>query len=491
MPDTRPVHLIVIDGWHPGLLAAERARLPALSHLVRHGVLDEGCISTFPTVTPTALATLVTGGGPDWHGIPGIMWYHRGEDRYVHYWPSPQKLAAGTMRQVVEDIVHHLNHSHLKAPSTVFERLEDAGWRCGHVNYPVGRGRTLHRARLPFLLAQLLGTRELAVPGPRHVYLGDLIRPEGFWPSGVFGRYGIVDARAAAYGHAMIRRWRPDFSLIYLNEHDMHSHRAGPMGCGRSLRAVDAAVGHLLDAYGGWAAAVREARWILVGDHAQSAIGGVPGHAVRVFRQFPGFSVAPLARGGLWRDGHDLAVAPNDRAMLLTVRDPARRPELVAELAAWPCVQQLAWREAGWDHVLDPGAGAHLAWRPGQAWHDALGQGWELVGDLAALELHVTAPGMLGWGSYPDALGRLMASLSSGVDLVVTARRGYEFTTGVTMGRGNHGSLEREDSLVPLLTVGLPPVPRPARTLDVAGLILRAFGVTTPAGTPQPTCHRG
>ncbi|HEY9899393.1 MAG TPA: alkaline phosphatase family protein [Pantanalinema sp.] len=481
MRDTRPLHLIVIDGWHPALLQQERDRLPAFSFLAAAGALDLECVSTFPTVTPSALSTLVTGAMPSAHGIRGIMWYHREEDRYVHYWPSHQSLVMGTMPRVLRDIFVHLNGAHLSAATpTVFEVLEGAGLVCGNVNFPITRGACLHRATLPWPICWLAGMApDLAVSGPRHCYLGDFVPMRGFGRQGLFGRFGINDDRAGDYGAAMIKRLRPDFSLVYLNEHDLRSHHAGPMGCAYSLSIIDRQLAKLMDAYGSWEKAISEARWILVGDHAQSPIGGVPGYAVNVLKAFKGLMVAPLAVGGLSARSADLAIAPNDRSALIYLRDPGRLADVLEQVALWPSVDQIAWREGGGYCAMSAGSARVVRWREGGARRDPHGRAWDLSGDPAVLDVRLPALGRIDYREYPDALSRLADALDGGADVVITARRGYEFTTGFTMGKGNHGSLAKEDSMVPLLTVGLPPLMAPARTSDVAHLVLAAFGLAS------------
>lgn len=481
MRDHRPLHLIVIDGWHPGLLQQERDRLPAFSFLAAAGLLDLECVSTFPTVTPSALSTLVTGVMPSVHGIRGIMWYHREEDRYVHYWPSHQSLVRGTLPRVLRDIFVHLNGAHLSVSTpTVFERLEAAGLVCGNVNFPITRGSCLHRAALPRLVSWLAGLEsDLAVSGPRHCYLGDFVPMPGFGKQGLFGRFGINDDRAGDYGAAMIKELRPDFSLVYLNEHDLRSHHAGPMGCAYSLAIIDRQLAKLMDAYGSWENAVSEARWILVGDHAQSPIGGRPGYAVNVFKAFKGLSVAPLAVGGLHAREADLAIAPNDRSALIYLRDPARLSDVLEQVARWPSVDQIAWREGRDCCAMSAESGRVLRWRAGGDRLDPHGRAWQLAGDPGVLGLRLLRDGGIGGLAYPDALSRLADALAGGADVVLTAKRGYEFTTGITMGKGNHGSLAKEDSMVPLLTVGLPPLGAPSRTSDVARLVLAAFGLSS------------
>ena len=484
MRDPRPIHLIIIDSWHPRLLMQEIERLPALSHLLRGGLLDPACISTFPTVTPTALSTLVTGLPPQRHGIQGIMWYSRSEDRYVHYWPSPQSLRQGTLPRVLRDVLVDMNGTHLQAASpTLFELLEDRGLSVGCVNFPVSRGRHRHAATLPWLLRWVSGLdKTIALPGPRHFYYGDVLRPEGFKARGPFFKYGLTDRRAGDYAARMIRENRPTFQLVYLNEHDLRSHQHGPMGCAYSLRIIDQQLAKLMDAYGGWERAVREARWILVGDHAQSPIGGFPGYAVNVYRAFAGFKIATPGGAGLQAGGHDLAIAPNDRSALLYLADRSLIPRLRDLMSSWPSVEQIAWKEAGpegWITCMQAETRRTLSWKPDGPYRDAFGRHWDLKGDWSVLDLRHNGPNLVD-GLFPDALGRLEGILRGEPDMVITAKLGYEFTTGFTMGKGNHGSLHREDSCVPLLTVGLSPPQRPMRTQDVVPMILDALDLDPP-----------
>ena len=79
--------LAVIDSLKPDMLdrAISEERAPALAALRERGVYVPDCVSSFPSVTPVASATIATGVGPDQHHIASMNWYHRGEERYVEY----------------------------------------------------------------------------------------------------------------------------------------------------------------------------------------------------------------------------------------------------------------------------------------------------------------------------------------------------------------------------------------------------------------------
>ena len=84
MPAIKPLILIVIDGLTPSVFegAVGDSRTPSLTFLAEHGRYDRA-VSTFPSLTPVCLSSLATGGHPDVHHIPHLVWYHRDEKRIV------------------------------------------------------------------------------------------------------------------------------------------------------------------------------------------------------------------------------------------------------------------------------------------------------------------------------------------------------------------------------------------------------------------------
>jgi hypothetical protein len=132
-------------------------------------------------------------------------------------------------------------------------------------------------------------------------------------------------------------------------------------------------------------------------------------------------------------------------------------------------------------------AGAELRFRPGTGVEDLRGREWELDGDAAVLG--EVRDGRFTSDAYPDALGRLWTALVAPYagDVLVSLADRYEcvdWGDATHVGGGSHGSLHRDDSLGPLLMVGLDQAvePREQWTLrDVSALVLEHFGV---AGSP-------
>ena len=474
MQDSRPVYLILIDGWAPRWLAREMANLPNLSRLAAAGACQWQVCSTFPSVTPTAIATLVTGVSPMRHGIRGILWYHLAEDRYVHYWPSPERLWHGGWSRMWRDIVVDLNARHLSRDAlTLFETLDGSGLRVASINMPVHRGPVMHPVRVPGWL-QRMGRfePELELMGPRHWVWGEFTSDAS--RVGLAGLHGLTDAFSIEAAVRMIREVSPDFMAIYLGDHDGHSHRLGPDRCGASLRRIDGLLGRLMDAHGSSEKAVQRARWILVGDHAQTRLYG-GGASIDLARLLATrFNVASLVQGGLLAGDPGLAVAPNDRMAYIHASDPLVFERVRAFLIGVPAIALVAWSEEGRTVCMETDRKRRLAWWPGRHYRDSAGQRWGIEGDLEVLDCRVEGS-ILHWGRFPDAFERLRGALDRPGDLVVVAREGHEFHTGLGMGRGNHGGLCSGDSLVPMISVGMPPLEGFVRLQDIATWIVSAF----------------
>ncbi|TMK71583.1 MAG: alkaline phosphatase family protein, partial [Actinobacteria bacterium] len=129
LPATKPIILIVIDGLTPSVFEAAVGdpRAPTLTFLAEHGRYERA-VSTFPSLTPVCLSSIATGGHPDVHHIPHLVWYHRGERRIVEYGSSFGAMRAAGMTRGILDTIINMNRQHLADDCvTVYEALEDSG----------------------------------------------------------------------------------------------------------------------------------------------------------------------------------------------------------------------------------------------------------------------------------------------------------------------------------------------------------------------------
>ena len=437
--------LIVIDGLTPAVLerAVEGEDVPALSFLMGQGEYRRA-VTTFPSLTPVCLSSIATGAHPDVHEIPHLVWYHRGEQRLVEYGSSFGAVRAAGTTRAIRDVVFNLNEEHLsKSAVTVFEALEAAGLVTAAVNMVCYRGPARHAPLVPWLTRPAYG--------PSRFFYFNLFESDVTGaPLAVRTRArGSVDEYARVVGRWLVTRDGFDFLVFYLPDYDFASHAAGPEAAQAALAHADRAIATLLEAAGGREEFLERYAVLLCSDHGQTQVD----RAVRLEEAFAGLSLFHRANGL----AAQLAVTASNRA------------GMVYRLAGCPeTPRELAERLDGRGHVV------------------LFREDRSVVGRLDGDELRF-APVADGWETsgveevlaQPDALERAWAALANpnAGDLVVSAAPGAEFMDlggRHHAGGGSHGSLERGDSEVPMLSVGAGAPP--ARIVDVTPRVLELFG---------------
>jgi predicted AlkP superfamily pyrophosphatase or phosphodiesterase len=89
--------LITIDGFDPSYL--NFPDLPTLQRLIAEGTLCLDCETTFPTLTTSCMASLLTGTYPATHNVPSSAFYDKATDQRVD---APRSLAVPTMAEVLQ-----------------------------------------------------------------------------------------------------------------------------------------------------------------------------------------------------------------------------------------------------------------------------------------------------------------------------------------------------------------------------------------------------
>jgi hypothetical protein len=410
----RAAILIVIDGLTPGVFegAVGDAQMPTLTMLAEAGDYRRAT-TTFPSLTPVCLTSLVTGTHPDAHYIPHLVWWKRDERRIVEYGSSFGAIRAAGTRRAIRDTIIGMNQEHLSRDvSTVYEDAEDAGLVAAAVNITCYRGRTRHTPTVPGLAS--------AAFGPQRFFYYNLFEsdPAGA-PLSVRNRAaGTIDEYAAAVGRWLVTRDGFDLLVYYLSDLDFASHVHGPDGTVDALRAADRNVQALVDAAGGAEAFLDRYGVILCSDHGQTNVHNVTrlqaaGTVTASNRAGMVYTDAPrsVAEGLDADESVDLALFLEDGEVVAR-RNGDEDPALLEE---YPDGRERA--EAA---LRNPNAGEVIV---------SAADGWEFT-DLA--------------GAHHR-------------------------------GGGSHGALAAGDSLVPMLSVGLGPPP--ARTIDVKDALLSGLGV--------------
>jgi hypothetical protein len=486
----RPKKLVlaVIDALKPEMLdrAVEHGRAPALKVLLENGTFVRDCVSTFPSVTPVAAATICTGAMPDEHDIPSMNWYLRGEERYVEYGSSFEASRTFGLLRSLYDTVYNLNMAHLSQDvETVFERLQGAGVRTAGTTYLIYRGHTRHAALEGGLYSRLarVGGFRHAVWGPDELFYADLFDSRRTECRSTLGMPGQRDQHSACVGAHCVEHDLCDFMLLSLPDNDTHSHKRGPFAQVTSIASADRALERVMHVAGGPRKFLEDHAVIVMSDHAQVAVS----HSVNLLAEaFAEWKVLD-AEGG--PDDAEIAVCPSQRSAQVYVLDRERRkelvPKVVRDLKVVDGVDLIAWR-AGPEAAVWTRRG-ELRLSPGGDLIDPRGGSWDVDGDLEALELTVE-DGRIDSEAYPLAPARLWSALrcAHGGDVLVSATAGYEFVDwgGVAhIGGGSHGSLHRGDSHAALLMCGVegPPggTPEQWSIADVTPMVLDHFAVAS------------
>ncbi|MBA2343316.1 MAG: alkaline phosphatase family protein [Thermoleophilaceae bacterium] len=483
--------LAVIDSLRPEMLdrAIADGRAPALAGLVERGTFVRDCVSTFPSVTPVASATIATGLDPGEHRIPGMNWFHRGEQRYVEYGSSFQATRAFGLLRSLHDTVYNMNMAHLtRDRKTVFEHLDDAGLRTACTTYLIYRGRTRHELDDEAAYGRLAKALQFrhAVWGARELFYADLFDSRSTGCRSTLGLPGQRDQHTGCVGAHLVEHDLFDFMLFSLPDTDTHSHRRGPDAQVTAIENADRALDRIMHVAGGLDAFLEDHAVIVMSDHAQTAVE----RSINLAEALPERRV--LGPGAVSVGDAEVAVCPNARgAMVYALGDDDRErrvSDLASDLRALEGADVVAHRsaEAG-------GAGEAVVWSPrgelrfapGGDWADARDGSWSVDGDPATLDLTLR-DGRVRSGDYPDALGRLWSAFESpnAGDLLLSAAPGYEFVDwggAHHVGGGSHGSLHRGDSHSTLVMCGLEgdePQEREQWALaDVTPLALKHFSV--------------
>ena len=500
----KKVLLIVIDALSARHVNAafDSGQLPNMLRLAERGELHDECISIFPSITPAATASIITGRYPCDHGIAGAFFYNTAEDRVNYFGDDLWAIIRKGFGEFFNDFLVRLNGEVL-ASETLFQRVERAGRKAASLNYLIMRGEKEHTVDVPWLLRLFSGVPwQEKILGPDLLCLGDFVagsprenRHELSAPGGPFGRFGFQDESTGAFLLELAERnaWR-DLTVAYFPDNDFDSHDEGPTSALSMLRKVDDHLGELFEVCGGIDALLADTTVLITGDHAQSdLVADKKARAIIVDDLLDEFSVVPA--GEKWTSHHELMVCPNMRACQIYLRRGLwpDLPRIVGRALSDPHVDQAIWRTESQDgghcfHVATRDRGELRFWRarPDAArGRDVFGNSWDWAGSLAPVTGETSSSGQLGFADYPNALERIATSFAkpAGGDLWLTAHVGHEFKLPDTAlhNAGSHGSLHKFDSASPMIFAGAPAgisLPADLRTIDTADLCLRILGIT-------------
>jgi hypothetical protein len=483
---------VVVDGMSTAAFEQVTAcgRAPAFSFLKDRAHYVRDAVAIFPTITPAATSSLITGATPAEHRVPGMCWYDRDVPRFVNYGQSPRAAVVEGMSQIVEDVLVNLNEHHLsRNVATLHESLDELGFVSASINYMIFRGPYEHELK-PNMLEKLLFRKQLPkrLRGPKEHYFADVCSGDSEACSGVLNTRGLdkrikaTDAYAACVTRELLERDAADMILFYMHENDHHSHETGPHGQIDSLAEADENLQHVFDGFDSWEQAIEEVGWVVTADHSQSPVMDDDDHVFALEDVCEEFEKVDPSRGEEPMDGRDMAIAGNGRlgfVYLSPDRKSLLHSSVVACLEEADGIDQVMYQD-GDDYVVhsDRGRVHFRDANEDDGVVDERGHWWSYEGDLGAVG-GVVEESEIRTSEYPLAFWRIKNALDldrTG-DIVITTKLGYEvkdLAGGDHRGGGDHGSLHAQDSLIPFLST-LDPPPRHPVTSDLAPHILDHF----------------
>lgn len=493
--------LVVIDALASQVFfpAIGQGKLPNLEALSQVAQYSGDCISIFPSITPAATSSIITGNYPCQHTIAGNYWYDPDADRVDYFGGDIPIILEQGIGRFFRDFLHRMNHERLKS-TTLFQHAQRAGLTTASVNYLIYRGETRQKFDTPIML-QLYPEvpAEMEVQGPDSLYYGDFMADKSrslldrlVNNRGPRHRFGFDDQTTADYLADLIAvQGLPDFTVAYFPDNDFDSHDIGPDRALATVQKVDSHLGNVFAAHGGVERMVQEFSIIITGDHAQCHIHKDSDRAgIDMDDLLQGFQMVDA--GTTWSQDDQITVCPNLRATQIYFRHPTpdHLQAVCDTLLTDKRVDQVIWPERDFHdeargyHVQTADGHLHI-WRDGGPYTDDYGGQWDFRGDLSTVDAQITTDNTLAFGDYPNAFERIAGSLdlpNSG-HLWVTAKPGYEFTLpglSIHADGGSHSSLHYLDSATALIAAGIPEsitLPRLMRLVDIAPLCAEILGI--------------
>lgn len=445
-PGEKKVILIIVDSLLEEPLATliEEKKVPAFSFLKEHGWHTDQLVSVFPTMSVVIESTLLTGGYPNSHHIPGLRWYDVTEQKLINYGDGFLPSIRSGAVQTVTNGLFHLNNTHLsKNLQTIHEELKSQEKSTASINALVYRGGEQKTLHIP-------GMGPLPTMAPSYFVFGGFHHHvQTDLAADYLTSYGINDRVSVAHLVDLIQsRTLPAFTMMYMPDLDRESHEKG-INTEDSIVRVDRMLQDILNAFGSWEYVLKDHVLIIMGDSGFTRIGEEEGRSVIQLGSL--FHPLKIAEPQETSPADELAVAVNSRmAYVYPLREDLAIEQVVEMARKDSRIDTISRLRGEWVEVIQGGSGKELRYRPGHAYKDVYSQTWDIEGDGSVLDLHLDqAKKQIGFGNYPDALMQLYAAAHShsGDYLILTTVPGYEMMgahSPTHPGGGNHGGSIRK-----------------------------------------------
>jgi len=475
----KPVILLNVDSLMPRPLevAVQTGHAPALKFLMENGSYSSDMVTSFPTMSVTIDSSLLTGTYADKHHIPGLNWFDESRQEIVNYGTGFRETFRLGMRRSIHNMLYRLNNEDLSSEvTTIYEDLAENGISSASINSFVYRGNTPQRLRVPRLLSTLTRFEdgEWTSEATSILSLGTFskLRPWGFTPQIAAGNHKYT-ARELRY---LIRKRKlPAFTFCIFQDLDARIHFKGPMDI-KGIAKIDKEIQKTLNMYPSWEEALNQNIWMVIGDNGHAPSGYKYREVLIDLRKILKKNrIAKIQRPVSRKD--QLVLCVNQRMAYIYVLDKKLSLSAIREkLKHDRRIDIIAWKDEGFIHIESGMRQGSLRFCLNGSYTDVYKQTWHIEGNLDLLDLSISDENSLSYGNFPDALARLHGAMHShsGRFIMVNAKPGCEFkaqSTPFHLAGAAHGSLHKQESLVPLMIAGTAEKPNFSRIVDLKAFI--------------------
>lgn len=477
----KPVILLNIDSLMPKPLevAVQTGHAPALQFLMENGSYISNMVTSFPTMSVTIDSSLLTGTYADKHHIPGLNWFDDSRKQIINYGTGFRETFRLGTRRSIHNMLYRLNNEHLSDEvTTIYEDLAAKGIPSASINSFVYRGNTPHRLHIPRLLSTLTRFEDglLTTEATSIFSLGvfSKLRPRGFATQIAAGNHKYT---ARELQHLIRKNKLPGFTFCIFQDMDARIHFKGPMDI-KGIAKIDREIQKTLNLYPSWEEALNQNIWMVMGDNGHAPMGyRYRDFIIDLRKIMKKHRIARLQRPVDEKD--QLVLCVNQRMAYIYVLDKnLPLSAIIKRLKNDRRIDIIAWKNEDSIQVASGKREGSLNYCPSGEYTDVYKQTWSIDGNSELLDLNLTDDKKLSYGDYPDALARLYGALHShsGRFIVVNAKPGCEFkaqSTPLHRGGAAHGSLHKQESLVPLVIAGTIVKPKSPRLVDMKELVLQ------------------
>jgi len=476
----KPVILLNIDSLMPEPLemAVQTGKAPALKFLMENGTYISNMVSSFPTMSVTIDSSLLTGTYADQHQIPGLNWFDDSKNEIINYGTGFRETNKSGLRKTVHNMLYRLNNEHLSSHvRTVYEELADKGIQSASINSFVYRGNTPQKLQVPGVLRGFTRFKDgqWTAEATSIFSLGvfSKLRKRSVATQIAAGNYKYT---ARELRHLISRNNLPGFTFCIFQDLDFRIHFKGPMDI-KGIAKIDRQIQKTLNLYVSWEEALIRNVWMVMGDNGHAPMGSrYRDFVIDLRKRLKKYRIARIQHPIRKKD--QIVLSVNQRmAYVYILDDTLPLSTVTGQLMKDSRIDIIAWKSGDGIRIESGMREGTLHYSPGGEYSDVYQQTWHMRGNPELLDVTLSSDNKISYGDYPDGLARIYGALHSqpGRFVVVNAKPGCEFkaqSTPFHLGGAAHGSLHKQETLVPLVIAGTAIKPKYSRLVDMKSFLL-------------------